>query len=100
MPFINVALIVTAVVLYSIAVRRSWPAIAEDYRLIAEALRVQIVWWGIGLTARRDRVDNAILRYDTSAFQLLRQGLATLLEVSSSATASFPPLRPITSRTR
>jgi hypothetical protein len=79
-PFIYVALIVTAVVLYSIAVRRSWPAIAEDYRLIAEALRVQIVWWGIGLTARRDRVDNVILRYDTGAFQLLRQGLATLLD--------------------
>jgi len=79
-PFIYVAVIVTAVVLYSIAVRRSWPAVAEDYRLIAEALRVQIVWWRIGLTARRDRVDHVILRYDTGTFQLLRQGLAALLD--------------------
>jgi hypothetical protein len=79
-PFIYVALIVTAVVLYGIAVRRSWPAVAEDYRLIAEALRVQIVWWRIGLTARHDRVDNVILRYDTGAYQLLRRGLAGLLD--------------------
>jgi hypothetical protein len=79
-PFIYVALIVAAMLLYAHAVRRSWPAVAEDYRLVAEALRVQIVWWRIGLTTRRDRVDNFILRYDTGAFQLLRRGLATLLD--------------------
>jgi hypothetical protein len=79
-PFLYVALVVGAVVLYWVAARRSWPAVAEDYRLVAEALRVQIVWWRMGLTARRDRVDNFILRYDTRGFQLLRRGLATVLD--------------------
>src|SRR5208283_3253371 len=38
------------------------------------------IWWQIGLTARCDRVDQHLLRYETSEFQRLRQGLATVLD--------------------
>lgn len=89
-PAIYVALIVTALLLYRKAVGKFWPAVAEDYRLVAEALRVQMVWWRIGLTARRDRVDNIILRYDTGEFQLLRQGLATVLDAIRLCHAEVP----------
>jgi hypothetical protein len=88
-PFIYVALIIWAIVLYGRAARRSWPAVAEDYRLVAEALRVQLNW-RMGLTARRDRVDNIILRYDRGAFQLLRRGLATVLDAIEFQHAAIP----------
>jgi uncharacterized protein with PQ loop repeat len=32
-----------------------WEAVAEDYRAVAEILRVQRAWWSAGLTARVDR---------------------------------------------
>jgi hypothetical protein len=32
-----------------------WEAVAEDYRAVAEILRVQGAWWSAGLTARVDR---------------------------------------------
>jgi hypothetical protein len=34
---------------------RRWSEIAEDYRAVAEMLRVQWAWWSAGLTARADR---------------------------------------------
>jgi hypothetical protein len=89
-PFIYVALIIWAIVLYGRVAQRSWPAVAEDYRLVAEALRVQLNWWRMGLTARRDRVDNVILRYDSGAFQLLRRGLATVLDAIAFQHAEIP----------
>jgi hypothetical protein len=89
-PYVYVALIVSAVLIYRNALRKFWPAIAEDYRLVAEALRVQIVWWQIGLTARRDRVDNVVLRYDKGEFQRLRRGLGTLLDAIQFSCAEFP----------
>ena len=90
-PFFYVALLVAAMLLYARAARRFWSAIAEDYRFVAEALRVQLVWWRIGLIARRDRVDNVVLRYDTGAFQLLRWGLATLLDAVRFSHDEIPP---------
>jgi hypothetical protein len=32
-----------------------WEAVAEDYRAVAEILRVQRAWWSAGVTARVDR---------------------------------------------
>src|SRR3984893_12943403 len=32
-----------------------WEAVAEDYRAVAEILRVQRAWWSAGLNARVDR---------------------------------------------
>ena len=64
-PVMYVILVLVAVLLYRKTVASHSPRIAEEYRLLAEALRVQIVWWRMGLIARRDRVDNVILRYDT-----------------------------------
>jgi hypothetical protein len=93
-PIAYVVLVAVAIVLYRKADRRAWPAIAEDYRLVAEALRVQLNWWRIGLAGRRDRVDNVILRYDTGAFQLLRRGLGTVLDAISFAHAEIPRATP------
>lgn len=80
MPTVYVLLIALALGTYSVARRNSWSAVAEDYRLIAEALRVQVIWWHAGLIARCDRVDQHVLRYDAGQFQLLRRGLATVLD--------------------
>ena len=74
---ISVLLIV--VVLYRVH-QHAWDAIAEDYRMVAEALRVQIVWWQFGLIARKDWVDQHMLRYDAREFQLVRQTVASFLE--------------------
>jgi len=46
-----------AVVVYLFAARQHWQRIAEEYRAFSEALRVQLVWWGGGLTGPRHRVD-------------------------------------------
>ena len=79
LPAAFVLLMTRAIWLLNRARGNSLPSVAEDYRLIAEALRVQIVWWQIGLVERRHWVDQHLLRYDTNEFQTLRQGFATLL---------------------
>ncbi len=68
----------------------AWASVTEDYRMVAEALRVQIAWWQFGLIARKDWVDQHILRYDAREFQLIRQGLACLLESLCLQHAALP----------
>jgi hypothetical protein len=63
-----------------------WEAVAEDYRAVAEALRVQRAWWAAGLDARVDREhlqgvgqDLSPIRDSTKtiiAWILLRHGFA------------------------
>jgi hypothetical protein len=74
--------------------RGAWPAVAEDYRMVAEALRVQMAWWQCGLIERRDRIDQRILRYDTGEFQLVRQSLATLLNTIMFRHGALPAVEP------
>jgi hypothetical protein len=47
-----------AVMVYLFAARQHWQRIAEEYRAFSEALRVQLVWWGAGLTGPGHRVDD------------------------------------------
>lgn len=82
LPVVYVLLMIAAMWLLGKARRNSWSSVAEDYRVVAEALRVQTVWWQIGLTERRHWVDQHLLRYDTNEFQTLRQGVATLLNAT------------------
>jgi hypothetical protein len=90
-PIVYVVLLGAAIWFYRRATRQAWPAIAEDYRLVAEALRVQINWWRIGLTRRAERADQFVLRYDAGAFQLLRRGLATALDAIAFQHDAVPP---------
>jgi len=92
---VYVILVGIALRVYHNARRRSFSAIAEDYRLIAEALRVQVIWWQIGLTARRERVDQHLLRYDSREFRLLRQGLATVLDAIQLSHGKLPESVPV-----
>ncbi|MBV8837423.1 MAG: hypothetical protein JO000_12855 [Alphaproteobacteria bacterium] len=70
-----------------IARLRKWQPVAEDYRAVAEMLRVQRAWWSAGLTERVDRehlegVDDDLARVRDGtrtiiAWLLLRQGWTT-----------------------
>jgi hypothetical protein len=79
LPLVYVFLVMLAIWLLGKAGRSSWSSVTEDYRVVAEALRVQMVWWQIGLIRRCHWVDQHVLRYDTDEFQTLRQGLTTVL---------------------
>lgn len=80
LPLLYVAFVLLTIFILHRVRRHAWDAISEDYRMLAEALRVQIVWWQFGLIARKDWVDQHIFRYDAREFQLIRQTLASLLE--------------------
>jgi hypothetical protein len=71
----------------------SWAPVTEDYRMVAEALRIQMVWWQFGLIERKDWVDQHILRYDAREFQLIRQGLAAILESLRFCNAPLEPVK-------
>jgi hypothetical protein len=72
----------------------AWAPVTEDYRMVAEALRVQMAWWQFGLIERKDWVDQHILRYDAREFQLIRQGLSTILESLRCRNAPLEPVKP------
>jgi hypothetical protein len=68
--------------LYSLARRFTWQPIAEDYRAVAEALRVQIVWWEAGLTRPEHRVDRFYLRGTRGSLALLRAAMRHMIDAS------------------
>ena len=80
LPSLYVILVLLIAAVLYLVHRQVWDAIAEDYRMVAEALRVQIAWWQFGLIARKDWVDQHMLRYDAREFQLIRQTVASFLE--------------------
>jgi hypothetical protein len=94
LPLVYVVIVGAMIVLLWIARRRLWAAVAEDYRMVAEALRVQIAWWHFGLIRRHERVDQRALRYDTGEFQLLRQSLATVLDAIGFSHAALSAVQP------
>jgi hypothetical protein len=50
------------IAIYKVASACRWQPLAQDYRAVAEALRVQIAWWNCGLVGPRERVDRFYLR--------------------------------------
>jgi hypothetical protein len=94
LPTLYVAAMGAITWLLWLARRGAWAAVSEDYRMVAEALRVQMVWWQCGLIERRNWVDQRVLRYDTGEFQLLRQSLATLLNAIKLCHAPLPAVEP------
>jgi hypothetical protein len=93
LPPLYVVTVAAMIALLWVARHRSWAAVAEDYRMVAEALRVQIAWWHFGLIGRHERVDQRALRYDTGEFQLLRQSLATVLDAIGLSHAALPAVQ-------
>ena len=93
LPPFYVVTVAAMIALLWVARHRAWAAVAEDYRMVAEALRVQIAWWHFGLIRRHERVDQRALRYDTGEFQLLRQSLATVLDTISLSHAALPAVQ-------
>ena len=76
-----------AFLLYHIVRRHAWQPIAEDYRAIAEALRVQIVWWEAGLIQPAYRVDQFYLRGAKGSLALVRAALRHMID----AACLWPP---------
>jgi hypothetical protein len=83
--------ILTAVGLYALAVGRRWQPIAEDYRAISEALRVQIVLWQSGLDGRDHRVDLRFLHGAEASLGMVRQTVGQFIEAARLWTPPPPP---------
>ena len=95
LPLLYVAFVLLIIFVLHRVRRNAWDAVSEDYRMVAEALRVQVVWWQFGLIAREEWVDQHILRYDAREFQLIRQTVASVLE---SLRLQYAPLAAVASR--
>jgi hypothetical protein len=77
---------ITALVLgmsiYKFAWTRRWQPIAQDYRAVSEALRVQIAWWNCGLVEARHRVDRFYLRGTTGSLGLVRAAIRHMVDAA------------------
>jgi hypothetical protein len=78
---------ITALVLgmsiYKFAWTRRWQPIAQDYRAVSEALRVQIAWWNCGLVEARHRVDRFYLRGATGSLGLVRAAIRHMVDAAA-----------------
>jgi len=78
---------ITALVLgmsvYKFAWTRRWQPIAQDYRAVSEALRVQIAWWNCGLVEARHRVDRFYLRGTTGSLGLVRAAIRHMVDAAA-----------------
>lgn len=84
--------IAAAILLYLVARRLLWQPFAEDYRAVAEALRVQIAWWEAGLEGAEHRVDNYYLDRALGSLGLVRAAVRAMI---NSALFASPPPRPV-----
>ena len=84
-----VFLVCSAIAVYLTARLKLWQPIAQDYRAVAEALRVQIAWWEAGLTGPRFRVDSYYLARAHGSLGLVRQAVRALTN-SALFTAAAP----------
>jgi len=60
------------VAIYGLAGKKLWQRITEDYRAVAEALRVQIAWWESGLSGPDHRIERSFLTGTAGALALVR----------------------------
>jgi hypothetical protein len=68
------------VVIYAVARLRMLQQFSEDYRAVAEALRVQLAWWDAGLTGPRHRADRIYLRGTSGTLGLVRAAVRCLVD--------------------
>ena len=57
-------------------------AYAEDYRAAAEAMRVQVEWWRLGLRGPKHRVDRYYLVGGEGHFAVLRSGIKAVIDAA------------------
>jgi len=62
--------------------REEWPAFTEDYRGAAEAMRVQVEWWRLGLREPAHRVDRHYLVGGEGHFAVLRSGIKAVIDAA------------------
>jgi hypothetical protein len=84
-----VALFAVILGLYGYARWRRYQQHTEDYRAVAEALRVQLVWWDAGLSGREYRVDRTYLGATSGSLGRVRTAVRHLID-SAVLTASAP----------
>jgi hypothetical protein len=91
----KVAGILTTVVLYILARKYNYENRYQDYRALAEGLRVQEAWFGAGLSD--DSVDASYLRMQQSELQWIKMALSCtyLLTRDEAAEAQGTPAEPV-----
>ncbi len=75
--------LVLGIAIYKFAWARRWQPFAQDYRAVAEALRVQIAWWNCGLVGPRHRVDRFYLRGATGSLGLVRAAIRHMIDAAA-----------------
>ena len=66
--------------LYLLARAGQWQPLAEDYRAISEALRMQMVLWQSGITGPDSRVDTQYLRGKRGSLAIVRELIGHFVE--------------------
>jgi hypothetical protein len=79
-----------AIVLFLGVSSLGWQPISEDYRAIAEALRIQIVFWRSGYESRSDRVDLLYLRGLHGSLGWIREAIGQFV-AAAKLQADLPP---------
>jgi Ca2+/Na+ antiporter len=84
-----VVLFTVILALYGYGRSRRYQQYTEDYRAVAEALRVQAAWWGAGLSGREHRVDRTYLGATGGSIGRVRTAVRHLID--SALLAGSPP---------
>ncbi len=69
-----------AVALYVAARAGRWQPMAEDFRGMSEALRIQLVAWQSGMTGPKSRVDLRYLHGESGSLRVVRDTIGQLVE--------------------
>jgi hypothetical protein len=77
-----VLFLVAMLIIFSYARLRMLQQYSEDYRAVAEALRVQLAWWDAGLTTPKYRVDRTYLCGTSGSLALVRAAARHLIEAA------------------
>src|SRR5262249_12360795 len=75
-------LLLASLLVFGFARVRRWQQYTEDYRAVAEALRVQLAWWDQGFVTAKDRVDRIYLFGAFGSLGLVRAAIQHLIDVA------------------
>jgi hypothetical protein len=77
-----VASVLGVLLVFALARLRAMQQYSEDYRAVAEALRVQVAWWDAGLTSRECRVDRMYLCGTVGSLATVRAAARYLVDAA------------------
>ena len=75
-------ILLVSLLVFGFARVRRWQQYTEDYRGLAEALRVQLAWWDQGFVTAKDRVDRIYLFGAFGSLGLVRAAIRHLIDVA------------------